>query len=82
MVVIAVLLIGNKISEIGNDMSVNNTREISRYRQRMIVNEFYKTRELLRTVAAFARKQKACREDDLLPLLGTLRQVDPKLSRL
>lgn len=82
VVVIAVLLIGNKISEIGNDMSVNNTREISRYRQRMIVNEFYKTRELLRTVAAFARKQKACREDDLLPLLGTLRQVDPKLSRL
>lgn len=63
-------------------MSVNNTREISRYRQRMIVNEFHKTRELLRTVAAFARKQKACREDDLLPLLGTLRQVDPKLSRL
>ncbi len=51
----AIYLIGEKISDVGNDMNNANAREACRYRAESVAYEFKKTEELQR-LASFLGK--------------------------
>ena len=74
-------LIGEKISDVGNDMNNANAREACRYRAESVAYEFKKTEELQRLAREFFGKSESYREQDLFSLLKTMQQLDPKLSR-
>ena len=77
----AIYLIGEKISDVGNDMNNANAREACRYRAESVAYEFKKTEELQRLAREFFGKSESYREQDLFSLLKTMQQLDPKLSR-
>lgn len=78
---IAIYLIGKKISDVGNDMNNANVREASRYRAEAVAYEFRKTEELQRLAREFFGRTESYNEVDLFSLLKTMLQLDPKLSR-
>lgn len=78
---IAIYLIGKKISDVGNDMNNANVREASRYRAESVAYEFRKTEELQRLAREFFGRTESYNEVDLFSLLKTMLQLDPKLSR-
>ena len=79
--IVAIYLIGKKISDVGNDMDNANTREACRYRMESIAYEFKKTEELQRLAREFLGKSISYQEQDLFSLLRTMQQLDLKLSR-
>lgn len=79
--IVAIYLIGQKISDVGNDMNNSNVKEACRYRAESVVYEFKKTEELQRLAREFFGKSEAYKEADLFSLLKTMQQLDPKLSR-
>lgn len=78
---IAIYLIGKKISEVGNDMNNANMKEVCRYRAASVAYEFKKTEELQRLAREFFGRSGSFQESDLFSLLKTMQQLDPKLSR-
>ena len=52
----AIYLIGEKISDVGNDMNNANAREACRYRAESVAYEFKKTEELQRLAREFLGK--------------------------
>ena len=80
--IVAIVLIGDKISDIGNQLTVYNTQEVCRYRASEVMTEFRRTRNVQLLARGFFRKGEACREEGLLSLAEMLLEVDGKLSRV
>ena len=78
---VAIYLIGKKISDVGNDMNNANVREASRYRAESVAYEFRKTEELQRLAREFFGRTESYNEVDLVSLMQTMLQLDPKISR-
>ncbi|RHR80945.1 sensor histidine kinase [Odoribacter sp. AF15-53] len=79
--IVAIYLIGKKISDVGNDMNNANMKEACRYRAESVAYEFKKTEELQRLAREFFGRSGSYQESDLFSLLKTMQQLDPKLSR-
>lgn len=80
--VVAVVLTGDKIGDLGDRLTVMNMRETCRHRASDIMYEFRKTKELQFIVKEFFREDDVYEEKDLLSFVKTLRQADAKLSRI